>query len=108
MRFCSYCQKFLPENFVDEITGAGGYGIFSPPGKSSKLVACRHCLYGDEYPGAPKTPERALDAPLAKIEADLAPSTSDRWLGAALMVLGVLMFLLGVYGIMRLLGIVQP
>jgi hypothetical protein len=52
---CPRCQYLVPESFIEEIPGAGDGGVLSTePG--SPLVACCHCLYGENYPKGATTP----------------------------------------------------
>lgn len=48
---CQRCMKVLPESFLESVEGAGDDGgAFSVGGPRSPLVACRHCLYAEDYP----------------------------------------------------------
>lgn len=41
---CAYCPRVVPVDFLEEISADGVLARKDP------IVACRHCLYGEDYP----------------------------------------------------------
>jgi hypothetical protein len=48
---CKRCGQRVPNEFLEEVSGAGNDGgslVGNVP--RGQLVACRHCLHGEDYP----------------------------------------------------------